>query len=357
MHSDHILHFLSMTKAPLATFSEDDTTILSKIPSLLLNTRANSLEVLAQRVYDLLTASPDFEALHRVCIAKRMGLSNYLEVLSSMQVASGDNRLGPGYHCFVRPESSLLSLKATDIRIFHDAKEVVQSFLDRHEPAQRSIQRIADSGFRAGIVLPLNVAGRNLGFLFLNSLDVSFARMRSVDYCLFTYLQSLVSLALAPSQLASETYYQLAQLCAADYLGDFFEVSLLQLSLRRHLEALGRPVAWTIDVLQSLPEILISHGHIAHFASRFADALQSDSLQLRLLPITGETLQVQVQCTKIREQTLAVQLLLADCRALKIEATYNEDVLDLRMPCDRAAQQRPFRYSTDLSGTGSRRAN
>ena len=109
MHSDQILHFLSMTKAPLTTFSDDDRTILSKIPGLLLNFNPSNPHNFATKIFEILACSESYNSLHRVCIAKRLGMSNTLMVISSEHKLQAPNRMGLGYSCFVRPEHAIRS--------------------------------------------------------------------------------------------------------------------------------------------------------------------------------------------------------------------------------------------------------
>ncbi len=345
MHSDQILHFLSLTKAPQAVFAEEDAVLLSKLPGLLLAYSPQHPELMAKKIFEILSSSPAYADLHRVCIAKRIGLSNCLLVLSSEQSGSAPNRLAPGYSCFVKPESTLLQMKSTDIRTFPNASEVVQSFYEKGEPAQRSIKRIAESGFFAGICLPLMIANRSMGYLFLNSRTTHFAELRPVDYCILAFLQAMTTLAMS-HELASNEYFDLAEKYEADYLGDFFNIVSLEESLGRHFQSLG--VSCEVKFEQQIVgDFLFSAGQLAQVASRYVRATRASKLHIRILGLTGHSLHCQLEGDGTEEKTMPLDQLLKDCRLLRVETSLRKNTLDLRMLCDPAVNQRPYRYSLD----------
>jgi hypothetical protein len=245
-------------------------------------------------------------------------------------------------------------MKSTDIRTFPSAAEVVQSFHRRGEPAQRSIQRIAESGFYAGICLPLTFANRSFGFLFLNSRKAEFSELRPLDYSLLAFLQSIVVLALS-HEMVSSVYFDLAERHEADYLADFFDPLRFEQSVQNHLQSLSH--SCHIELNQNiLGDFLVSHGQLAHIAARFALSQRADKLAVRFLGISGQHLHWQLEAKDRSEKNLALEQLLKDCRSLRIETVWERGTLDLRQHCDQAPHQRPFRYSVDLKTNSSETA-
>lgn len=138
--------------------------------------------------------------IDRICLSMRIGQSNELLALDT---CNSDrilalNLMEPGYRCFVRPQSSLLSLREGEIRAYDEALRIAEAFEKRQKPIQRSIAYIIKMGFRSGVCVPLHIAGELRGFLFLNSLEEGlFSELEDEDYAIINILGMIAKLALA----------------------------------------------------------------------------------------------------------------------------------------------------------------
>ncbi len=123
-------------------------------------------------LHDLLYASKAFNSIDRICVARQIAGSNQLEVLDVFShTRLGTNPMLPGYRCVVDPTGSLMQLNAAQMRVFHDATRVCDSYRTQGRPVQRSIGLVGRLGLRSGLCLPLFQGGHRQGFLFMNSAD------------------------------------------------------------------------------------------------------------------------------------------------------------------------------------------
>lgn len=349
MHNDQILHYLSLIKAPKAEFSADDSMFLGSIPSLLMNYYIDRPELFAQKFFELIEAYPPYAHVSRLCIARRLGLANNLFVISSHQTNGVPNTLNPGYSCFVRPDSSLLKLKSTEIRIFDDARNVVRTFIERGEPPQRSIFRIAAAGFQSGVCLPLFQGSRNFGYLFINSQDDKLSKLNPIDYCLLSYMQSITMLAHLHLKHLSDNYYVLAEELAEDYQGDFLSQKALFSSIHRHQKSTGQSIEL---VSEGFPAgtLLFSPGNLANIISRYAWALDAKKLSISIQESSPSRLTLRLRhldSIAPADRIMYVKVILADCEALAIAVDHvDTSTLTLSFPRDLA--QHPYPYSVDI---------
>ncbi len=351
MHKDQTLHFLSLIRAPRVDFTQDDTMLMGKIPSLLLNYNIERPDLFAQRLFELVEAYPPYAKISRFCIAKRLGLANALQVISSEQKSGMPNTLNAGYSCFVKPDSTLLKLKATDIRIFSDAKEVVRAFADNGQPPQRSIQRIAAAGNQSGLCMPLFRGAHNFAYLFINSQDNSLSSLRPIDYCILTYIQSVTALAHLQQDQVSDSYYSLAAGLTEDYIGCYVSEDALFGSLQRHLRILGHKVELNNEGIATDP-YLFSPGNLANIISRYAWILNARKLGISIAESSATRLALQINhqdSIAPSDRTFFIKAILDDCQALGIEATH-VSTSKLMLSIDRDRGQLPFPYSVDGLG-------
>jgi hypothetical protein len=120
----------------------------------------------------LLKELPELEGIHRVCLVRRLGLSNAIQVVESRNFhPASPNIIPEGYFCFVRPQSSLFSIPQAQVRLYDEAVSIMHSFLRTEGAPQRSIRLIFQMGFRSGACLPIYLGRHARAFLFFNSLE------------------------------------------------------------------------------------------------------------------------------------------------------------------------------------------
>jgi len=132
--------------------------------------QSSDLGIFAESILDELKVHDYFKDVDRVCLASKIPNVNRLSVVDvacSKRVTN--NSMKVGYSCYTDPKGSLFNLKPGMIRIFGQAKSVIDSFHQQKKPVQRSIGKLAAMGLKSGICLAIGVNNTTEGFLFLNS--------------------------------------------------------------------------------------------------------------------------------------------------------------------------------------------
>jgi hypothetical protein len=139
--------------------------------------------------------------IDRVCLAMRVGFANELSVVDSANSGRcAENVMPRDYRCFVRPDSSLFSLREGEIRIYDEVARVADTFRSRQKPVQRSLGYIMAMGFNSGVCVPLHVDGFVRGFLFFNSMEsAAFTNLGDEDYAVLNIVAMVAKLALTGS--------------------------------------------------------------------------------------------------------------------------------------------------------------
>ncbi len=319
MHRDEVLHFLSLMKSPKIDFDQEDSWILGKLALLLLSRKQNTVQEFAASAMEIFKQHKRFAETKRICLAKRIGLSNSIMVKSCEHLIQQENTMLPGYSCYVDGKGSLFSMNASEIRIYEDASKVMASYQELNKPVQRSIKRIAAMNLKSGICMPLFHKDRSIGFLFMNSSDTSFAKLRDTDYCIFSYFEAIATLVLIDSGLASEAFFGLAKEHLPCYEGNILTEEVFANTLDQHLKSLDTLV---LKSEISLPpaEILVSMGTIANLLSRLIYTLKASSVQTKV-EIQKEQVSWSVTFSGGRELStnyLPIAVIWDDFRALEI---------------------------------------
>jgi hypothetical protein len=130
----------------------------------------------AHHLMNVLRGHRFLRAIDRVGVVGLVRKSNQLIVVDSCisqraRDFHGENPMQKGYSCFVNPVGSLSKMKPSVLRIFGDSEQVMKSFADQGQPAQRSISHIVDTGMRSGMCMAIGRGQLVQGFLFMNSLQ------------------------------------------------------------------------------------------------------------------------------------------------------------------------------------------
>jgi len=166
------IYVYNRIKAAQLELSKDESYLISRLVGLE-NNLVNgdlALEKVATQLFNIFTQpSPELD-LDRVCVAITTPYSNRLHVLSSHNSpALGGNTMEPGYNCFVAPNTSLLQIQESDLRICSSLGDVVQNYQRENKPVQRSLGRLFTMGVRSGLTIRASLGDIAVGYLFLNS--------------------------------------------------------------------------------------------------------------------------------------------------------------------------------------------
>jgi hypothetical protein len=346
MHRDEVLHFLSLMKSPKIDFNQEDSWILGKLALLLLGRKQNTVQEFAASALEIFKQHNRFAETKRICLAKRIGVSNSIMVKSCEHIMQQENTMLPGYSCYVDGKGSLFSMNASEIRIYEDACKVMASFQELNKPVQRSIKRIAAMNLKSGICLPLFHKDRSIGFLFMNSSDASFAKLRDSDYCIFSYFEAISTLALLDSGLPSEAFYGLAKEHLPRYEGNILSEEVFANTLDQHLKSLDNLVLKS-EISMPPAEILVSMGTIANLLSRLIYTLKTSSVQIKV-EIQNEKVFWSVTFSGGRELStnhLPVALIWDDFRALEMPLHIEHNQLKFSMNLETVDAQHRVKYS------------
>jgi hypothetical protein len=179
-------------------------------------------------------ATPTYDKVDRICLVARVGLSNELMVYDSHNSRkSTDNLMIRGYSCFVRPDSSLFSLREGETRSYDEASRVAGSFKGRQKPVQRSLSYIMKMGFESGMCVPLHSSGLVRGFLFFNSVDSGlFTRLVDEDFAVLNVIAMIAKVALLAEMKIDDEYHSIRSEDFAHFSGTLFDEDEFALQLQ-----------------------------------------------------------------------------------------------------------------------------
>jgi hypothetical protein len=346
MHRDEVLHFLSTIKSPTVILSKDDSWILGSMALLLLGREPGHLQAFARNTMEIFKYHERFKNIRRVCLVKRLGLSNQIIIKSCEQRFGKDNKMAVGYSCFPDADGSLFQMKSSEMRYYADAKRVVESYQSKQKPPQRSIRKLADMGMKAGICLPLFQQKRSTGFVFINSDKEDFANLDDADYCILSYFEALATVALLDDGVVSQDYLGLALSAEATYVSDVLSAEVFGQVLGKHLAALNYALpqpAIEVDCSASL----VSHGNLANILSRLAMISGAKAIRVEVSQKESK-LDWQIIFEGARELSLEYipsQTLWSDCRMLEIPIKLVGQALKFSLDREPAHEAQSVRYS------------
>lgn len=240
-HRDTALYQNILLRSRSATFQADDTHTLGELVNLehQLNNKVTARGI-ANDILKKLQQHPHFKHVARVCIATLVDHSNQLRVLDSAMDDAGENKMMPGYSCFVDAGGSLFQLADGQMRILREVSLVINAFAKQGKPLQRSVRYIDEMGFKSGICLPLVHLGELRGYLFLNAREpLYFHLARPQDFLLYSLLVQIGQRVLHMACPFEPTSLPPALASLARWTGEAFEVQsfedhLTQLLRKRH---------------------------------------------------------------------------------------------------------------------------
>ena len=271
MHHDVPFQFSSISRAQGAVLSAEDSILAGAITAFDIRDWQEK-EDFASETLAVLGSHSVFEAVKRVCIARRLGVSNQIQVVSSATGANYANTMNVGYSCFVSKGSSLFSIGRNTLRAYRDAATVVKSFVDHNKPPQRSIFRIAANDFAGGLCMGLYLGEQQVGFFFLNFDRPVLDALRASDFMLLSLLSRTAFNYLASRGLLSTSYTDLAKGAEDDFLGCALSPDRLRAGIEVSLNKLRVPKI-DLDVSGYSAPTLLSHGNLAQLIARYIDVL------------------------------------------------------------------------------------
>ena len=276
--TDQNLYYRAFLHALRTPPEEEDLALIADLSRLAMH--GDHLASFAGIVMDSLAHHPVLKDVCRVCLVRRLGYSNHLEVVSS-RVNGVENLIAEGYRCFIAPDSSLFKLSVNNFRVFHSAPRIVKGYQDMNRPPQRSIAKVATMGLESGLCLGIFRGGIMSGLLFLNARDELLSKLP--DRCLpvLSYLGVLAHRYLVHA--ATEPLYdELWRHHPEKVRGRAFDAAEIGAELQRLVPLLspaaGR-IEFTVHGSSSLAT-LVANGHVAHILARLTCAVSARGLMI-----------------------------------------------------------------------------
>lgn len=147
------------------------------------------IDNLSKNILSIINHSDAFPNIDRVCLSLTYPGSSRISVLSSYNNENlANNRMDPGYSCYVSSDSSIFKTKQTHIRIYSDIEEIIKLYDEK--PVQRSLGLLQKMGIKSGITLPLGITPMISAFLFMNSASIgAFNYLNKEDYACLSLLK------------------------------------------------------------------------------------------------------------------------------------------------------------------------
>jgi len=345
MHKDKILHLLSLMKSHSIKLDEEDSWILGKM-AMLLTLKPDSIDAFAGESMQIFINHAQFRDTKRICLVKRIGLSNCIVVKSCKHLLQKDNTMPPGYSCFVDSQGSLFQLRATELRLYADASKIAESYAKVLKPVHRSIDRIAKMGLKSGLCLPLYHKNRSIGFLFMNTENEGFSNLRDSAYCILSYYKAVATLVLLQSDQPSEAFYSLAQHHPSSSEANILTESGFIKILDLHLRSLDCSPLKT-DITISCPEVLVSIGTIANLLSRLICLLKASSITVKVQDQQDKILWTVgfLGGQELRPEFLPASTIWDDFKAMELPFRIEDQQLHFSLNFEQADSQHRVRYS------------
>jgi hypothetical protein len=258
------------------------------------NFEAGRKQHLTDQLVMLCSSHSVLQNIDRIGIVRRLGGSNGLKVLSSANRVANTNTMTSDYSCFVNAQGSLFEIKPSAMRYYKDANTVVQQYLARGLPPQRSIARIAQMGLGVGICSGVFAQNRLVGFVFLNGKllpsDLDQENIAMLCEFIFSTARSVLI-----EKSLTVTYWMIYDEWRQDYIAKRLDAKFLTDAILRVYQAMtGKSCEIFVNGLDQLQPLLVSHGNIAQIIARVLTTRQRlGSIQITVT-VDGEDLVLRV---------------------------------------------------------------
>lgn len=155
----------------------------------------NGEESFGAVMFEVLSKDILFSQIDRICLAERVLGSNQLLILDCfLNPECGENKMKPGYSCYVDPNSSLFKMENGQFRVYTDQLSIIDSYAKDEKPLQRSIRKIFSMGMQGGLAIPLSFRKSPYAFVFLNTRSSTlFKDLQIEDYLVLNYITGLAT--------------------------------------------------------------------------------------------------------------------------------------------------------------------
>ncbi len=300
-HKDSNLYYRAYIQGMRETFQQEHMELFASFSTLAIPFhQASSFAELAHSAF---STNPIFKSIARVCLVRRIGFANQLEVISSSNDGSV-SLMANGYRCFVDAKGSLFNISNNSIRIYASAQKIIERYQAEGRPAQRSISRIAAMKLKSGACFGIFSGSSMTGLLFLNARDEFLTNIPKEYLPILSYLSMLGHkqfLGTLPNILYKEVWN-----AERDRLvGSTFESKLLIQDIlwvmKRIDPTVHSPLKIKFDGLQHYPTLLV-HGHASYLIAQMAVYLRATELRI-VVSVFDST--IQFRCIFIAEASFA----------------------------------------------------
>ena len=292
----------------------------------------------------------EFSQIARVCLVRRIGFSNHLEIVSAAGKHEKDT-MQAGYRCFVDPNGSLFDISPDSIRTFSSAKKLVENFKSTNKIPQRSIFRIAQMNLNSGVCIGIFDNRKLQGFLFLNAETDILGQLPNQYLPIISYLSLLAHKQLLGTQ-ADPLYTALWQhdanelqseiLCIKSLL-EYFKFAMSNLNIN------AKNVELFFESFIDYPTLLI-HGHLAYILAKYAALTQCQILSIKT-KLVDEIIVFECEFKSGHELRFSCPLF----RSIAAEAVYlgykvshiNESALSISTQLDITDRKQKIGYSIE----------
>lgn len=200
------------------SLSDSYTELIKKL-SLCAPRIGSGEESFGEVLFEVLSRDILFSQIDRICLAERVLGSNQLLILDCfLNPECGENKMKPGYSCYVDPQSSLFKMENGQFRVYSDQLSIIESYAKDEKPLQRSIRKIFSMGMQGGLAIPLSYKKTPYAFIFLNSRSASvFKDLQIEDYLVLNYITGLATQAYNVIKHLETSAPEFSQSTAAPY--------------------------------------------------------------------------------------------------------------------------------------------
>ncbi|MDD0854011.1 hypothetical protein HBN50_12940 [Halobacteriovorax sp. GB3] len=185
------IYAFNILRSTKALLDENYSFLISTLMHIESEMECNNLKLkdFANTLLEVINNSNAFKNIDRVCLSLTHPGASKISVLSSANTSNlKDNRMSPGYSCFVSNSSSVFKTKNSNIRIYSNIDDIVDRYYGA--PIQRSLSKLKAMGVKSGITIPLNLSNLASGFLFINSANEgTFDDLKPEDYTILCFIK------------------------------------------------------------------------------------------------------------------------------------------------------------------------
>ena len=347
-HSDFNLYVRTFLKSDQFQPQNMDFALLSSLSCLAVSgLKKKNFAALALNAFQ---QHAEFSQIARVCLVRRIGFSNHLEIVSAAGKHEKDT-MQAGYRCFVDPNGSLFDISPDSIRTFSSAKKLVENFKSTNKIPQRSIFRIAQMNLNSGVCIGIFDNRKLQGFLFLNAETDILGQLPNQYLPIISYLSLLAHKQLLGTQ-ADPLYTALWQhdanelqseiLCIKSLL-EYFKFAMSNLNIN------AKNVELFFESFIDYPTLLI-HGHLAYILAKYAALTQCQILSIKT-KLVDEIIVFECEFKSGHELRFSCPLF----RSIAAEAVYlgykvshiNESALSISTQLDITDRKQKIGYSIE----------